>query len=132
MAGGLGPRLLALALALGPAGVWAQWRLVESGGGVQAPGNTVHLSCRGSGFTFSSFAIRWYRQAPDGCLEGVSYISSRSGSTKQYGAAVHGRAAASRNNSQAKSSLSLQHLHVGDSGRYFCAVRTGTGNTAGL
>uniref|UniRef100_A0A8B9TGH4 Ig-like domain-containing protein n=1 Tax=Anas platyrhynchos TaxID=8839 RepID=A0A8B9TGH4_ANAPL len=62
-----------------PTGVWAQWRLVESGGGVQAPGNTVHLSCRGSGFTFSSFAIQWYRQAPDGCLEGVSYISSRSG-----------------------------------------------------
>uniref|UniRef100_A0A8B9QYI3 Ig-like domain-containing protein n=1 Tax=Anas platyrhynchos TaxID=8839 RepID=A0A8B9QYI3_ANAPL len=113
-------------------GVWAQWRLVESGGGVKTPGNSVKLSCEGSGFTFSSFAIQWYRQAPGGSPEWVSYIGGLSGDTGQYGAAVQGRATASRDNSRSESSLFLQHLHVGDSARYFCAVHTGTGNPTGL
>ncbi|KAI6061550.1 Ig heavy chain V-III region VH26 [Aix galericulata] len=132
MAGGLGPRLLALALALGPAGVWAQLNLVESGGGLRAPGDTMQLSCQGSGLSFKDYYVFWYRQAPSGGLEWVSYISGPSGSTKKYGAAVEGRATASRDNSRSESSLSLEHLHVGDSARYFCAVRTGTGNPAEL
>eukprot|EP00075_Anas_platyrhynchos_P012205 XP_027301458.1 uncharacterized protein LOC101804340 [Anas platyrhynchos] len=76
MAGGLGPRLLALALALGPAGVWTQLSVVESGGGLRAPGDSVHLSCQGSGFTFGSYPVWWYRQARGGSLEWLSAISS--------------------------------------------------------
>uniref|UniRef100_A0A8B9IPP4 Immunoglobulin C1-set domain-containing protein n=1 Tax=Anser cygnoides TaxID=8845 RepID=A0A8B9IPP4_ANSCY len=57
----------------------------------------------------------------------VSYISQPSGTTKQYGAAVEGRATASRDNSRAESSLSLHHLHVGDSAHYFCALFIGLG-----
>ncbi|KFR01001.1 Ig heavy chain V region 3, partial [Nipponia nippon] len=66
-------------------GVWAQLRLVEAGGGLRAPGDSVLLSCRGSGFTFQEYYVLWYRQAPGGTLEWVSYIL---GSTKKYGAAV--------------------------------------------
>uniref|UniRef100_A0A8B9ULU2 Ig-like domain-containing protein n=1 Tax=Anas zonorhyncha TaxID=75864 RepID=A0A8B9ULU2_9AVES len=131
MAGGLGPRLLALALALGPAGVWAELKLVESGGGLRAPGDSVHLSCQGSGFTFGNYHVLWYRQAPGGSLEWVSFISY-DGSTVEYGKAVKGRASVSRDNSQSKSSLSLSSLVPQDSAQYFCAVRTGTGNPAEL
>uniref|UniRef100_A0A8B9UBS0 Ig-like domain-containing protein n=1 Tax=Anas zonorhyncha TaxID=75864 RepID=A0A8B9UBS0_9AVES len=131
MAGGLGPRLLALALALGPAGVWAELKLVESGGGLRAPGDSVHLSCQGSGFTFGNYHVLWYRQAPGGSLEWVSFISY-DGSTVEYGKAVKGRASVSRDNSQSKSSLSLSSLVPQDSAHYFCAVRTGTGNPAEL
>ncbi|XP_072741937.1 uncharacterized protein [Ciconia boyciana] len=69
MAPGLGPWLLALSLAAGPAGVWAQLRLVEAGGGLRVPGDSVLLSCRGSGFTFENYEVLWYRQAPGGSLD---------------------------------------------------------------
>ncbi|XP_074782668.1 Ig heavy chain Mem5-like [Athene noctua] len=123
MAPGLGPWLLALALAAGPAGLWAQMSLLEAGGGLRAPGDSVLLSCRGSGFTFWSYYILWYRQTPDGRLEWVSFISSSSGTAKKYGAAVQGRATVSRDNSRSESSLLLRSLGPRDSARYFCAVR---------
>ncbi|NXX56445.1 HV01 protein, partial [Scopus umbretta] len=71
-------------------GVWAQPRLVEDGGGLRAPGDSMLLSCRGSGFTFWNYDIYWYRQAPGSSLEWVSYIST--GGTERYVPAVEGRA----------------------------------------
>ncbi|XP_056368137.1 Ig heavy chain Mem5-like [Oenanthe melanoleuca] len=122
MAAGLGPGLLALALAWWPAGLWAQPRLQEAGGGLRAPGDSVTLSCRGSGFTFKDYRIYWYRQAPGGSLEWVSSISSPSGTTQRYGSAVEGRAKISRDNSQSEAYLSLRSLQAQDSARYFCAI----------
>uniref|UniRef100_A0A8C3C9R5 Ig-like domain-containing protein n=1 Tax=Cairina moschata TaxID=8855 RepID=A0A8C3C9R5_CAIMO len=133
MAGGLGPRLLALALALalGPAGVWTELNLVESGGRLRAAGGSVQLSCQGSGLSFEYYDVWWYRQAPGGSLEWMSYLNS-DGSTVEYSKAVEGRASVSRDNSQSKSSLSLSSLELKDSAHYFCAVPTGTGNPAEL
>ncbi|XP_050184149.1 Ig heavy chain Mem5-like [Myiozetetes cayanensis] len=124
---GLGPWLLGLALALGPAGLWAQMRLEEAGGALRAPGESVLLSCRGSGFTFENHYVRWYRQAPGAGVEWVSWISHYS-SQVQFGPAVEGRATASRDNSLSEASLSLHLLHAGDGARYFCAVCTETQN----
>ncbi|NXV25237.1 HV03 protein, partial [Cepphus grylle] len=94
-----------------------------AGGGLRAPGDSVLLSCRGSGFTFRSYPVYWYREAPGGGLEWVSYISGSSGTTK-YGPGVEGRATASRDNSRYEFFLSLSALQPGDSARYFCAVLT--------
>ncbi|NXC22486.1 HV349 protein, partial [Corythaeola cristata] len=105
-------------------GLWAQLRLVESGGGLRAPGDSVLLSCRGYGPDFGNYVVLWYRQAPGGSLEWVSYISGSWFSTKQYGSAVEGRATVSRDDSQSESSLSLRSLHPRDSARYFCAAGT--------
>ncbi|NXB42801.1 HVM57 protein, partial [Leucopsar rothschildi] len=106
-----------------------QLRLQEAGGGLRAPGDSVTLSCRGSGFTFADYHIYWYRQAAGGRLEWVSAISFGGGSTDIYGAAVKGRAKISRDNSRSVAFLSLRSLQAQDSARYFCAVRTGTGNS---
>uniref|UniRef100_A0A672V2B0 Ig-like domain-containing protein n=1 Tax=Strigops habroptila TaxID=2489341 RepID=A0A672V2B0_STRHB len=105
-------------------------QLEETGGGLRAPGDSVQLSCRGSGFSFGTYFIWWYRQAPGGTLQWVSFTWS-SGAT-EYAAAVKGRASASRDNSQSKSFLFLRALQPQDSARYFCAVHTGTGNPAEL
>uniref|UniRef100_A0A8C3K224 Ig-like domain-containing protein n=1 Tax=Calidris pygmaea TaxID=425635 RepID=A0A8C3K224_9CHAR len=102
--------------------------LVEAGGGLRAPGDSVLLSCRGYGFTFRNYGIWWYREAPGGSLEWMSFISQPTGNTKRYAAAVEGRATVSRDNSRSESSLSLPR----DSARYFCAVRTETGNAGHL
>ncbi|NXT59436.1 HV03 protein, partial [Pluvianellus socialis] len=92
-------------------------------------GDSVLLSCHGSGFTFENHYLRWYRQVPGGKVEWVSWISHYS-SKVGFGPAVEGRATASRDNSQSRATLSLHLLHHGDGARYFCAVRTETGSPA--
>ncbi|KFV95629.1 Ig heavy chain V-III region VH26, partial [Eurypyga helias] len=74
---------------------------------------------------FGNYAVLWYRQAHNGRLEWVSYISGASGTTEMYGPAVKGRATLSWDNSRSELSLSLRTLRPGDSARYFCAVLTG-------
>ncbi|NXO46445.1 HV309 protein, partial [Locustella ochotensis] len=106
-------------------GLRAQWRLQEAGGGLRVAGDSVTLSCRGSGFTFQDHYIRWYRQALGGSLEWVSFISSPSGSIQDYGAAVKSRAKIYRNNTRSEAYLSLRSLQAQDSARYFCAVTRG-------
>uniref|UniRef100_A0A8D2NXD9 Ig-like domain-containing protein n=1 Tax=Zosterops lateralis melanops TaxID=1220523 RepID=A0A8D2NXD9_ZOSLA len=105
-------------------GLWAQLRLQEAGGGLRAPGDSVTLSCHGSGFIFSSGGIWWYRQAPGDSLEWVSVIGSDP-TVFYFDQSVQGRARISRDNSQFKAYLSLLTLHPRDSARYFCAVHTG-------
>ncbi|NWW41815.1 HV03 protein, partial [Panurus biarmicus] len=104
-------------------GLWAQLRLQEAGGGLRAPGDSVTLSCRLSSSVFEGYTIRWYRQAPGGSLEWVSLINF-SGNVKKYGAAVEGRATASRDSYQSQTSLVLWTLHPSDSARYFCTIHT--------
>ncbi|NXD47072.1 HVC33 protein, partial [Copsychus sechellarum] len=105
-------------------GLWAQPRLQEAGGGLRAPGDSVTLSCRGSGFTFRNYAIFWYRQAPGGSLEWVSFISYDP-TVLYFDQSVQGRATIARDNSRSEAYLSLLTLHPHDSARYFCAVHTG-------
>uniref|UniRef100_A0A803YCE8 Ig-like domain-containing protein n=1 Tax=Meleagris gallopavo TaxID=9103 RepID=A0A803YCE8_MELGA len=109
------------------AGVCAQLRIVEAGGGLREPGESVSLSCQGFGSNFKSYHVFWYRQACSGHLHWLSYASSSPFYTS-FSPKMEHRATASRDNDHAVASLSLCALHPHDSARYFCAVHTGTGN----
>ncbi|XP_048050865.1 immunoglobulin heavy variable 3-33 [Megalobrama amblycephala] len=87
---------------------------------VVKPGETLSLSCRGSGFTFGSYDMHWVRQQPGKALVWMGRVWA-AGNGHDYAKSFEGRIEITRDNSKSMVYLKLSRLTEEDSAVYFCA-----------
>nr|NDP10002.1 immunoglobulin mu heavy chain [Bos taurus] len=102
-----------------PRGVLSQVQLRESGPSLVKPSQTLSLTCTVSGFSLSSYAVGWVRQAPGKALECLGGISS--GGSTGYNPALKSRLSITKDNSKSQVSLSLSSVTTEDTDTYYCA-----------
>nr|NDP12410.1 immunoglobulin mu heavy chain [Bos taurus] len=102
-----------------PRGVLSQVQLRESGPSLVKPSQTLSLTCTVSGFSLSSSAVVWVRQAPGKALEWVGSISS--GGTTYYNPALKSRLSITKDNSKSQVFMSVSSVTPEDTATYYCA-----------
>nr|NDP12243.1 immunoglobulin mu heavy chain [Bos taurus] len=108
-----------------PRGVLSQVQLRESGPSLVKPSQTLSLTCTVSGFSLSSYAVGWVRQAPGKALEWVGGI--RSGGLTFYNPALKSRLSITKDNSKSQVYLSVSSVTPEDTATYYCAKCAGWG-----
>nr|NDP10786.1 immunoglobulin mu heavy chain [Bos taurus] len=108
-----------------PRGVLSQVQLRESGPSLVKPSQTLSLTCTVSGFSLSSYAVAWVRQAPGKALECLGDI--RSSGTTNYNPALKSRLSITKDNSKSQVSLSLTSVTTEDTATYYCTKYSSTG-----
>nr|7RW2_G Chain G, 5-7 heavy chain [Homo sapiens]7RW2_H Chain H, 5-7 heavy chain [Homo sapiens]7RW2_I Chain I, 5-7 heavy chain [Homo sapiens] len=97
-----------------------QVQLVQSGAEVKKPGASVKVSCKASGYTFTSYYMHWVRQAPGQGLEWMGVINPSGGSTS-YAEKFRGRVTMTRDTSTSTVYMELSSLRSEDTAVYYCA-----------
>ncbi len=87
---------------------------------VKKPGETLTLSCRGSGFSFGCCSMHWIRQQAGKPLVWMGRVHS-GGSGNDYSESFKGRVDITRDNSKSMVYLKLTGLTAEDSAMYYCA-----------
>ena len=90
------------------------------------PSQTLSLTCTVSGFSLTSNAVGWVRQAPGKALEWVGNIYS--GGSTYYNPALKSRLSITRDTSKSQVSLSLSSVTTEDTAVYYCARDTARGS----
>nr|3J2X_B Chain B, m242 heavy chain [Mus musculus]3J2X_D Chain D, m242 heavy chain [Mus musculus]3J2X_F Chain F, m242 heavy chain [Mus musculus]3J2X_H Chain H, m242 heavy chain [Mus musculus]3J30_B Chain B, CHK152 heavy chain [Mus musculus]3J30_D Chain D, CHK152 heavy chain [Mus musculus]3J30_F Chain F, CHK152 heavy chain [Mus musculus]3J30_H Chain H, CHK152 heavy chain [Mus musculus] len=97
-----------------------QVQLQQSGPELVKPGVSVKISCKASGYSFTSFYIYWVKQRPGQGLEWIGWIFPGSTNTK-YNEKFKGKATLTADTSSSTASMQLSSLTSEDSAVYFCA-----------
>uniref|UniRef100_A0A671F5E1 Ig-like domain-containing protein n=1 Tax=Rhinolophus ferrumequinum TaxID=59479 RepID=A0A671F5E1_RHIFE len=98
-------------------------QLVQPGAEVRKPGASVKVSCKASGYTFTSYWMQWVRQAPGQALEWIGEINPSSGSTN-YAQKFQGRVTITADTSTSTAYMELSSLRPEDTAVYYCARDT--------
>uniref|UniRef100_A0A8C0GS32 Ig-like domain-containing protein n=1 Tax=Chelonoidis abingdonii TaxID=106734 RepID=A0A8C0GS32_CHEAB len=109
-------------------GVWSEIQFVQSGAEIKKPGESVKLTCKASGYTFTDYSMSWVRQAPGKGLEWVATIRTDNFNTF-YPEALKGRTTVSVDTSISTTYLQMNSLKSEDTAVYYCARHTVRKNT---
>ncbi|KAH0502410.1 Ig heavy chain V region [Microtus ochrogaster] len=113
-------RWIMFSLVAAATGVHSQVQLHQSGPELGKPGTSVKLSCKTSGFTFTSNYVSWLKQRPGQSLEWIGLIYPGNGNTK-YNEMFQGKATLTADKSSSTAYMELSSLTSEDSAVYFCA-----------
>ncbi|KAI0568216.1 IGv multi-domain protein [Pyrenophora tritici-repentis] len=101
-------------------GVHSQVQLQQPGAELVKPGASVKLSCKASGYTFTSYWMHWVKQRPGQGLEWIGEIYPNSGRTN-YNEKFKGKATLTVDTSSSTAYVDLSSLTSEDSAVYYCA-----------
>ncbi|CAM5154379.1 unnamed protein product [Eretmochelys imbricata] len=92
-------------------GVRSQIQLTQSRAEIKKPGESVKVTSKTSGYTFTSYGMHWARQAPGKGLELIGHIYPGDGDTS-YAQALQGRFTITRDTSMSTAYLRLGSLRT--------------------
>nr|ADB65758.1 single-chain variable fragment scFv C2 [synthetic construct] len=98
----------------------AQVKLQESGAELMKPGASVKISCKASGYAFSSYWMNWVKQRPGQGLEWIGYINPYNDYTS-YNQKFKGKATFTVDTSSTTAYMQFNSLTSEDSAVYYCA-----------
>nr|NDP08050.1 immunoglobulin mu heavy chain [Bos taurus]NDP09283.1 immunoglobulin mu heavy chain [Bos taurus] len=111
-----------------PRGVLSQVQLRESGPSLVKPSQTLSLTCTVSGFSLSSYAVGWVRQAPGKAIECLGYMGLNGNA--DYNPALKSRLSITRDSSRSQVSLSLGSVTTEDTATYYCVKSAWNGDVS--
>nr|8HRX_H Chain H, Fab heavy chain from antibody IgG clone number YN9048 [Ondatra zibethicus] len=97
-------------------------QLQESGPELVKPGDSVKMSCKASGYTFTDYYMDWVKQNHGKSLEWIGYIYPYNGGTN-YNQKFKGKATLTVDKSSSTAYMELHSLTSEDSAVYYCARR---------
>ncbi|EGW14696.1 Ig heavy chain V region 441 [Cricetulus griseus] len=103
--------------------VTTQIQLVQSGAELKQPGQSVKISCKASGYTFTQYAMTWVKQAPGQGLKYMGWINTETGNPT-YADDFKGRFVFSLDTSVSTAYLQISSLKDEDTAMYYCARDT--------
>nr|7DNH_H Chain H, The heavy chain of 2H3 Fab fragment [Mus musculus] len=97
-----------------------QVQLLQSGAELVRPGSSVKISCKASGYVFTSYWMHWVKQRPGQGLEWIGQIYPGDGGT-HYNGNFRDKATLTADKSSSTAYMHLSSLTSEDSAVYFCA-----------